>query len=353
MLNQEIYLETIPEIEGAPLGDTEVNRILGKTMNKISHYDGESCYKERFVSIPGKQKRKKMWGVLLAGVCLFSVLTATAIAYFQLDERFLKFLNLEEEQNHLLEKAGIAMNAEAVNQGYRLVARESIGDHNNVYVLLDLIAPENTTLSAGNYSFGYYYFDIDSFRNYQAGYTVEQLEDENPNDNKISFIFMADASKNLVGKDITLQLGDLTCYTGEAEGISVVDGEWKLEFSLCYEDISAIYKPGIYVDFFGQQVAMKEIYLSPLSISLRLQGKAIHEYDSTPPALPGEPGYVDKNRLLDIKLILQDGSIIDSYRSESTGTKGYTLQRNCLFKNVINPTDVAAIEFLGERIELK
>ncbi len=345
---------------GEPLEQAEIDSILRKTMDKIDQEKSGIAEDALLVAQPMSVK-KKYFSVFVACAALFLAFTVSAVAYFQLDEGFQKFLKLDKDQNQLVEKAGTAINVEAENQGYRLVARESIGDRNKVYILLDLIAPEGTVLDAKDYAFRNFHFDLTNKNNISGGSTVNQLPDADPTDNKISFVFEIDASEEIVDADIFLRLSGLVGYNEEEEILYLdLDGNWDLAFPLCYEDVSVIFQPQVTVAFNGEDVKVTEIYLSPLSLSVTLKGDAIAEYDRTPPPLPSEietgdfaiVDYEDTMERFPIQIILQDGSVLTGIRSERIGIEDDVLTRSILFDRVIEMSDVAAVKFLGETIYL-
>lgn len=356
----EDLLKEIKEIHCEPLTEEEENKLLSLTMEKVNREQG---MEQPMRTVRIKSQKKKYFTGVLAAACLFLALTVSAVAYFQLDEGFQKFLKLDKGENQLVEKAGVAINVAAENQGYQLIARESIGDRNKVYILLDLIAPEGTVLNAKDYAFRNFHFDITNKNHTFGSSTVNQLPDEDPTDNKISFVFEIDASEKMVDADIFLRLTGLIGYNEEEEILYLdMDGNWDLEFPLRYEDVSFCFQPqNITVPFNGEDVRVTEVYLSPLSLSLTLKGNGIAEYDRTPPPLPselkeGEFGideYENTMERFPIKIILQDGSALTGIRSESIGIEADVLTRSIQFDRVIEMSDVAAVEFLGETIYLE
>ena len=160
---EQLFSLPLDNIEfGEPLDEVETKRILAMTMEKINAEKKGTAQDAPLTAKPMKpiQRKKRYVTVFAACAALFLALTVSAVAYFQLDEGFQKFLKLDKNQNQLVEKAGTAINVEAENQGYRLVAKESIGDRNHLYVLLDLFAPEGTVLDAKDYAFRKFHFDL-------------------------------------------------------------------------------------------------------------------------------------------------------------------------------------------------
>lgn len=360
-IEEQLFQIPLDNIEfGEPLEGAEAEKLLAMTMDKINQ-EQKGAVTEVPLTAKTKKEKKKYFTGLVACAALFLALTVSAVAYFQLDEGFRNFLKIDKDQNALVEKAGTAINVEAENQGYRLIARESLGDRNKVYILLDLIAPEGTVLDAKDYAFRNYHFDMTNKNNLFAGYTVNQLPDEDPTDNKVSFVFEVDASEKMIDADILLGLTGLVGYNEEEEILLLdMDGDWHLEFPLRYEDVSQSFRPKVTVPFNGKDVDVQELYLSPLSLSIALKGEAIAEYDRMPPPLPSEleegsfviDEYENTMERFPIKIILQDGSVLASIRSESIGINEDVLTRSIQFDKVIKMSDVAAVEFLGETIYL-
>ncbi|MCI8336893.1 MAG: DUF4179 domain-containing protein [Peptococcaceae bacterium] len=368
----DLFLTALNDVDfGESLEEAEVHHILGLTMEKIMQEKKNNSLaatpiaakqmEQEVKSMTPIRAKKKYFTGLVACAALFLALTVSAVAYFQLDEGFQKFLKLDKDQNQLVEKAGTAINVEAENQGYRLVAKESIGDRNHLYVLLDLFAPEGTVLDAKDYAFRKFHFDLTNKNNISGGSTVNQLPDDDPTDNKISFVFEIEASEELVDADIFLKLTGLIGYNEEEEILYLdMDGDWDLNFPLRYEDVSQCFQPNITVPFNGKEVQVTEIYLSPLSLSVTLKGEAIAEYDRTPPPLPSEiktgefdiVDYEDTMERFPIKIILQDGSVLKGIRSERVEIDEDVLTRSIQFDRVIEMSDIAAVEFLGENIYL-
>lgn len=181
------------------------------------------------------------------------------------------------------------------NQGWTATITDCVGDDYYLYLGLDLTAPEGTVLDADWYCFGdlaEYVLKFSDFRN-SAGQKIWQLPDEDPTDNRVSFVITASA---LFEKDghfnnqkmrlrlPELRTGRLNLETLDHEYTTIKSGKWDFgNITLDYPDSTIRLTLNLPVTTLGVEAVITELAVSPLSVSVRIEGDALKGHHSWVP----------------------------------------------------------------------
>jgi hypothetical protein len=90
------------------------------------------------------------------------------------------------------------------NEKGTLTIKEVIGDSNLTYVLMDYTAPEGTVLDSTRYRFEYPMITTD----HSTGFML--LDDENPNNNKISLVMKIITKNAIAGQTVTISVSPIS-----------------------------------------------------------------------------------------------------------------------------------------------
>nr|WP_319488617.1 DUF4179 domain-containing protein [uncultured Caproiciproducens sp.] len=145
-------------------------------------------------------------------------------------------VSLTESQVKVLDKSGTALNQSVTNNGTTITVKAAVCDQSNAYILLDIIAPEGTKLNRDDYDFEHTYtvLDLNDVHNsFSREQKLSVLKDENPNDNKKSFVVhMGCSGFDMRNRKLQLTLGNLsTVREGKAVEFfnNVIEGTWRFD----------------------------------------------------------------------------------------------------------------------------
>jgi len=337
----EIYeTETMSFEDGRDLlqetiSDGEKERIMGLVYEKM----GEN----RTVRSKGK-KRRVLMAALIAVFAFAS--TAFAAEIFQWDTRISNYLGIGERDLEELSGGGMNVGVSAENDGVEIKAVQTIGDANNIYILLDITAPEGTVIDP-NTRFDMIYLQVEGAQS--LGYSCDMVPDGNDLDNKATMMISMDANNKINNKIINLKFKDMGHYIqGSGEVVSDFNGEWELNWKLDYQDISKKYKIGKELEVRGETVRVDSASISPIALNIALSGDFFREYDSIPP-VPGE------GDLIELKAVkFKDGSILTQEDASSWGTSihGSEYVINMKMKQLIDADQIQSITLNDTEIDL-
>jgi len=291
---------------------------------------------------------RRRWGrlaaVALAAACLLGT-TALAARVSGLDRRLLELLGAGEQAQALI--AGVqAVDKTVTDAGSTLTVREVLGDGNNLYILLNLTAPEGTVLDAYDYRFHFNDLTFDARSSwYASGFT--KLEDADSRDNSLDLVLKVTTDGIDAHGTMTLELSGLESAAGYGEPYVPLDlpGRWKVSFPLTYTDSSRTRKDlwqG--VTLYGQTMAVTQVSVSPLSVTVSGGGQTMKELAEASRAA----GEADE---FPVTVRFRDGT---GYTTNSAAGDGCTslvgrsgFYASWTFHKVIDAEQVEAVEFFG------
>ncbi|WP_141504680.1 DUF4179 domain-containing protein [Paenibacillus luteus] len=344
----------------------------------------ENRFKGAFETIkPNKEHKDKLWhemmikvesetinkripvswrhvrSAMLAATVMICLLTTTAFAasYMGLDMKFLNFLNpANSEQQIYLENGAHAVNKQATNENGTLEVKQIIGDSHLIYILMDFTAPEGIVLDAKRYRFETF-LSFDKLSSYSGSTDFDLLDDENPNDNKISLMMSyLTLTKDVAGSPVTLLVSNLEeadVYPDVYKKIN--SGSWEMNFNLDYKDISTTYQINQGIELYNYEATLSSISISPISVTIKVDSAHTKKIFEAANLARREIGLNEYEDSYPITIHYKDGT------SETTAVfKGMTsgdLVSNTItivkpFTPIINDKEIKSVEFFGTIIAM-
>ena len=294
-------------------------------------------------------KRGKFGLMLLAGVLCAGAVVASAAGYFTLNRPLAKHLGAGEQENGLVSQAVQNLDSTCTVDGWTVTASQVLGDKTQLRVLLDVTAPEGTVLPNGDYRLELPILDPDVI------FTVDKVEDDEPTDNKMSFVLSSVQAKDYRGQTVKFHMEGISRYkkytleelNAGANPLDVdrlVAGDFNLTFQLNYQDTSVTYNPGAEIDTAYGKIQVDEITLSPLSVFIKLSGEGTVIEPGTRLVFDGEVSAFevdDKGNIIKVEpvQVVDKGGNVIPYRTGDTQPDSVTMT----FAGIIDPNEVAAI----------
>lgn len=336
-------------MENQPLSADEKDRIFQETLTKAG-----------LIKIPKKSHRKRFIMLVAACITVFA-LGAVSFAATTLNVNLLNFFHPQsQEETDLLNSLGTIIDKQVTENGLTIDVKEALGDSNAVYVMFDIIAPEGTLLDKEQYTFVSQMIEVEKGFSmvHGMGYSFECLEDVNPNDNIKPMMLCLSSSENLVGKNMTFRFTDFSCYKTEeelknhpatVEGTPgdendvyniLIPGEWEITFPLNYTDNTAVYKLNEKLQYNDILFKVKEVRLSPISISMTLSTLLNDRSDSIHEA--------------PLIIHMKNGETINADNgSRGTSSNGLKTVVDAQFNKIVNPSEIESIEYCGTLLPIR
>lgn len=220
--------------------------------------------------------------------------------------------------------------------GWTVTLDECTGDRSSVYIHATLTAPEGVVLDESCF-YGFYW--LESGDNNGSGGHMYHLPDEDPTDNRITFLIQDDFNyESLIGKTAKVKITDLLNYWWEQE-----DAELTEEEKVFYEQLTELTDAirghvwtfeDVVLDFPAQTVQLESgarvpyldgtttvtrLEVSPFNVTLRVEGgsvAALADYHKT--IIRGDIVRNDMERgrwtemvqALNMDVVLRDGTVL-------------------------------------------
>ena len=256
--------------------------------------------------------------------------------------------------------------------GWTLTLTDCVGDDRRIYLGIEVTAPEGTVLDREHYAFARYDVDFPG-HDWAGGASLDQLEDDDPTDNRISFVYWSNRilsdGESINGSDICLLLENL-CYLywdGAGEEVAwapVCEGTWDFgTFPLSYRDSTLRLTPELPVTTLGVEAMITQVEVSPLGVYVRIEGDALKGHHSWVPknAPDGWYGCVEYQEIL---LYDTEGHVltVDGVTSDCSGSgcsggtdtseDGYLVLARA-FDHLVDVDTLTAISICGVEIALR
>lgn len=286
---------------------------------------------------------------LLLMACAFTVITG-------LDQRFVAYFRGTEEDAQQVSGGVVGVEESfQYENGWTVNIVQVLADRYSMAVLSEVVAPEGTVLDGEAY-----YLELGmelppSARNQPAssgwGYGPVILEDEDPGDNRLTFLQTKGArelgAKDLLGQSVTLTPKWLMESGGKKLNVdfSREEQEQSCTVALPEQDSGRTYALSAPIQVDGETMILSELYLSPISAAFVLQGemeeRALEESDLA---------RIEE----DASLHLADGTEVSIRRMVSQTTDEATGAVHSIFQTdmILEPEDVTAITLLGQTFSL-
>lgn len=256
--------------------------------------------------------------------------------------------------------------------GWTLTLTDCVGDDRRIYLGIEVTAPEGIVLNQEHYAFARYDVDFPG-RDWAGGASLDQLPDDDPADNRISFVYWSNRilseGESINGSDIRLLLGNLSYLDWDGTGeevawIPVCEGAWDFgTFSLTYQDSAIRLTPELPVTTLGAEAVITQVEVSPLGVYARIEGDALKGHHSWVPknAPDGWYGCVEYQEIL---LYDADGHVmtVDGVTSDCSGSgcsggtdtseDGYLMLARA-FDSLVDVDTLTAISVCGVEIPLR
>lgn len=216
-------------------------------------------------------------------------------------------------------QSAVELGESITKNGWTMTLTDCVADDYNLYLGITLTAPEGTVLdNERGYRFEKWGGADIAVTNGGSAY-YEQLEDDNPTDNKLHFIlwneYIPQEGITLNGQTMEVTFGKLYHLTTwndteqEWERAYDCDATWTFRTTLNYPDHIIRLEPNVSVHTLDVDATITEVVVSPLSVYVCIEGDALKGHHSWVPknAPDGWYGCIDYQ---DITLYTKDGTAI-------------------------------------------
>ena len=273
---------------------------------------------------------KKWQRLALAAVAAICILTVPVIAATVAAPVLSNFF-----QNSMgYQQSSVALGESITKNGWTMTLTDSVMDSHNIYLGVELTAPNGTVLDWEN---GYYFAEWgcripDSDIAGSGDYTL--AVDDDPSDNSLHFIlfnrYITEDGHTLDGKHLQLTLGGLyhnvEWNEQERSFTRVYDCEetWDFSVAVSMPEKNISIQPNVPVTTLGVEATITNIDISPIGVYVDIEGDALKGHHSWVPrnAPDGWYGCVEYQ---EITLYLTDGTSISMNDGlEGSGCSGGT-----------------------------
>ena len=265
-----------------------------------------------------KQRRDPLIAVLAAAAALLMGAAAVAGLSPVLEHYF---ADTPEEELSLLGAGAYPLDISQSYEGWTVTLTDCVGDDHNVYIGIQVEAPEGTALELpdhsvnGGFSFEHSRFDLEDPHGTYS-WTLAQREDPDPSDNRLWYVLEA----NIVDpfqRQATIELSDLHDFWYWPPEVS---GSWQRQersettravqgHTFRFEDVPLDYadrtirlSPNQEVQLLDGTATLTSVEISPITVGARVEGGACVRHHE---AVPFD-GSCDS--LLSITLHMRDGT---------------------------------------------
>lgn len=299
-------------------------------------------------------RMKKMTAVLVAAAlllmaCAFTVATGV-------DQRLLALFRGDEQDAQQIAEGVVSVGESyTYDNGWTVEVEQVLVDRYSLAVLVDMIGPEGTVLS-GEDCFVDFASEIipedgEGVGSYVSGSTA--LEDENPEDNRVSFLwqrgpstFLKSGTQSLIGCEISLRPTWLT--RGGSRGV-IADfrGDQRtFNVQLPEKDSGWTYHLGLPFQVDEETMTLEELYISPIGVACSISGTPNDSRMWGPPGLSGIYDSLVLN-MANGDLVAMSQSVSQTYNPE-TGEGRLVFQT----ERIIEPENVLSVTLLGQTFSL-
>lgn len=228
------------------------------------------------------RKLKKLTVIGIAAALM--IVTCAAAVVTGIDQRLLDFMGWGRQAQELLAPGAMPVDVTVEDNGASLHVSQVLRDRYSVLLLADFTAPEGTVLETDTGDDPFITFsgappelldgDGTPVSNEHAfGWNLVVLEDEDPEDNRLSLLFTVEMMDG-IGEEvraISLSNADLIRFdAGREESVTLYAGNWSCEVPLPQNDTGWSQYSGTVLELPDAVVYERGIYLSPMSLEFTL-----------------------------------------------------------------------------------
>ena len=212
-----------------------------------------------------------------AAICLALLLTVTAAAaVLRWDEALIEFLRPTDAQMENLAGAADKPLASVTQNGVTVSVKQTLADSRGVYVLYEISVPDDLTLN-DDIVFAHDSFHLPS-EDARVG-VVEAPKTLAQSAHARTVLRYGYMDGTISGQKLRLYFGNLGYYEGSAADGGfrfrpLIEGDWELEWDFDYTDTSERIGVGRAIDSWGKGGYITDIFLSPMSLFLYIEGNA-------------------------------------------------------------------------------
>lgn len=230
-----------------------------------------------------KRKIKRISGGMMFGVAAAAIMTVGSLAAVLSPGLRTWFDTTTPGASSALEDGIYRLDRSQTYNGWTVTLDECVGDDSSVYIWVDLTAPEGTVFApreGGSLNIMYYIGSM--------GMNLQEIPDENPADNKKSFILQNSwQDESLRGQTATIKIGpvmenwwtDPLTDSAQNHEEALLDYEWVFEdVELNFPDQTVRLTPNVEVPWIDGTTTVTRLEVSPLSILVELEGGSAADY---------------------------------------------------------------------------
>ena len=302
------------------------------------------------------------------------------------------------EDRNALEESIYQINRSETYNGWTVELTDCVGDDSNVYLWVDVTAPEGTVLAPlyDGYFHGYFSLELPAGVSGTVGGGISPIPDQDPQDNRISFcIDLGVHDSTLRGQSVDLTLDtivdcwwsdpgtdDAVLHEGDVTG-AIMDHAWVFEdVALDFPDQAVRLTPELEIPYRDGTATLTEIEITPLTTTVRIEGGSCYDHHGRAAAeaagtkipVSSDPDtWFDCWHALETTLVMKDGTILeppewcgmggsscrdgvssDTYTGVPYVQKAfqYATNSNLIPPRVIDPSQVDYILVCGVRIDM-
>ena len=292
--------------------------------------------------------------VVLAAAALLLLACAFTVAV-GLDGRFLAYFGAGEEDAPLVSGGVVEVDHSFhYTGGWTVTVEQVLADRYSLAVLTEVIAPQGTVLDGESYflELGVELPPAVQIRPAASGwgYGPVMLEDEDPQDNRLTFLTTKGAgelgAETLLGQSVTLSPQWLQESGGEKLSIDFTGEEQSCTVQLPQQDGGRTYALNAPIQVDGEEWTLKELYLSPISLAFTLERENAdpQEWEHSEMTSMEEEAVL---RLANGEEVTLRRVVSQTQDQESGGVR-------CVFQTdqVLKPEDVTSVTILGQTFSL-
>jgi hypothetical protein len=283
---------------------------------------------------------------------VIAMLTACAAEVYKWDGRLSQVLNLSAEQKTYVDGMWYSINETKTVNGITVTLDSVLADDNSMLLLYDVTLPESMDMDR------YYNFEINqidaqewfSYGGSMTGGTKTSIVKIDKKSHTITYLmdFSAD-SGSLKEQKMRFWFNDLRSYKIIDNAIADERLEQEVDF-VFYSDIA--YTPNVVNYSLDKQISgllntvkVEDITITPISLTIKASG------ESKVTLWNIETNEHEKDFVSAV--ILKDGTRVELSNSGTGVSNKAVVSYKTMFKEIINPKDIAAIEFFEkERVSL-
>ena len=309
---------------------------------------------EKAVKNPSRRWKKSVF-VLTAAAAM--ALACAAAAFSALDPRLLSFFQRTPQDTEPLAGGVVAVDqSHTYENGWTVSVRQALADRYSLTVLVEVTAPEGTALDQAEYLLDLNtdllpeLEDRDGIGGFRYGSTM--LEDEDPADNHITLLwdrsptsYLKAETEPFTGRTAVLTPLRLTSWdTVQNLEINFIQEPWTCTVDLPEEDSGTEISVRQAVLVGEDEMEVTQLYLSPISCALTLQGEG---HDSR---MWGPVGL--SSLMEETSLTLADGSTLPMSRLLDLTYNSDAGQAEAVFQleRITDPEQVVSVTVFGETI---